>query len=146
MRTPYRLRTAPVRPTDREGTETMTRRTPPLIAAAILSALTFAVPAQAHARYPYKLTGLGTFGGPQADVGNGPYINAYGVIAGTADTGLMDPYGKKDNGAFNGDPFVQHTYVWRHGVLTDLGALGPDPADNSSYPNAINAQGHLAGV
>jgi probable HAF family extracellular repeat protein len=94
----------------------------------------------------YTLTVLRTFGGPQADVGNGPYINAGGVITGTADTDLKDPYGKHDNGAFNSDRYVQHTYAWRNGALTDLGALGPDSAHNSSYPNSINAQGDLAGV
>ena len=124
----------------------MSKRPPSLIAAAILSALAFAVPAQARARYPYTLTVLRTFGGPQADVGNGPYINAGGVITGTADTDLKDPFGKHDGGAFSGDPYVQHTYVWRNGALTDLSALGPHPAHNSSYPNAINAQGDLAGV
>jgi probable HAF family extracellular repeat protein len=124
----------------------MTRRPPTLIAAAILSALTFAATAQASAHYPYTLTDLGTFGGPQASVGNGPYLNAAGVVAGTADTSVSDPFGSSESGAFNGDPYVQHTYLWRNDRLIDLGALGPDPADNSSYPNAINAQGDLAGL
>lgn len=124
----------------------MSRRQPLLIAAAILSAVAFAAPAQARAQYRYTLIDLGTFGGPQADVGNGPYLSATGVATGTADTAVADPYGTSDNGAFNGDPFVQHTYVWRDGALTDLGALGPDPANNSSYPNALNARGDLAGV
>jgi len=119
-----------------------------VFALAALLAVAAAGSAQAHQakHYRYTLTDLGTLGGPQADVGNGPYINARGVVTGTADTALLDPYGTSDNSAFNGDPYVQHTYVSRNGALADLGALGFDPANNSSYPNAINAQGDLAGV
>jgi probable HAF family extracellular repeat protein len=94
--------------------------------------------------YPYTLIDLGTLGGPQAGQGNGPYLTASGVVAGTADTALTDPFGTAENGAFNGDPFVQHTFVWRHGGLTDLGALG-DPTSDSSYPNGINNRGDEAG-
>jgi probable HAF family extracellular repeat protein len=115
-----------------------------LIAAASVAAIAFAGPAQARTHYAYKLIDLSTFGGPQAGQGNGPYLTAGGLVAGTADTALPDPFGSADNGAFNGDPFVQHTYVWRNGVLTDLGALG-DPANDSSYPNAINDRGNAAG-
>lgn len=103
-----------------------------------------AVQAQQTKHYPYRLTILGTLGGPQAGVGNGPYINPSGVPAGTADTARIDPYGRES--AFNDDRYVEHTYVWQNGVLKNLGALGPDGAKNSSYPNAINAQGDLAGI
>src|SRR5947209_7645032 len=115
-----------------------------LIAATSVAAIAFAGPAQARANYAYKLVDLGTFGGPQAGQGNGPYLTAGGLVAGTADTARPDPFGTAENGSFNGDPFVQHTFVWRHGVLTDLGALG-DPAMDSSYPNAINDRGNAAG-
>lgn len=103
--------------------------------------------AHAHAvtPYPYRLIDLGTFGGPQAGQANGPYINPGGLVAGTADTATPDPYAPNDNGAFNGDPFVQHAFLWRHGTLTDLGALGPKPAKNSSYPGEINALGDATG-
>jgi len=109
-----------------------------------------ALPASAAAAAPsqpqYTLIDLGTFGGPQADVGNGPYLGNSAVVAGTADTANLDPYGTKDNGSFNGDKYVQHTYLFSHGVLTDLGALGPDPTKNSSYANWLNSQGEVAGI
>ena len=44
----------------------MSQRLAALIAAAILPALTFAVPSQARAQYPYKLIDPGTFGGPSS--------------------------------------------------------------------------------
>ena len=103
-------------------------------------------PAHASTWYPYRLIDLGTFGGPQAGQGNGPYINSGGVVAGTADTATADPYAPNDNSAFNGDPYVQHAFLSRGGTLIDLGALGPKPAGNSSYPNGINAQADAAGL
>jgi probable HAF family extracellular repeat protein len=56
-----------------------------------------------------------------------------------------DPYAPLDNGAFSGDPFVQHAFAWRNGTLADLGALSP-MVNSSSYPNGINARGDEAGV
>src|SRR5262252_2156619 len=66
---------------------------------------------QAARRYAYKLIDLGTFGGPQAGQGNGPYVNLGGRVAGTADTATADPYAPNDNPSFNGDPFVQHAFL-----------------------------------
>jgi probable HAF family extracellular repeat protein len=132
----------------------MSHRSPParhhgLAALAVaLCSLAAVTPAQAHAPagYRYTLIDVGTFGGPQADVGNGPYLNEAGTVVGTADTARPDPFGASQSGAFNGDPFVQHAYSWKRGTLTDLGALRPGSAGNSSYPNAINGRGHAAGI
>lgn len=41
---------------------------------------------------------------------------------------------------------MQHTFIWREGTTTELGALGPQPNTNSSWPAAINAEGDLAGL
>ena len=114
---------------------------------ALLLALGVGVPAQAQepTKAQYKLVDVGTFGGPQAGVGNQPFLNRRGVV-GTADTSLLDPFGANDSDAFNGDPFVQHAYFWRRGVLTDLGALLPSPSANSSYSNGVNRRGHVAGL
>jgi hypothetical protein len=105
--------------------------------------------AQAHrgAGYPYRLIDLGTLGGPNDGIGNFPpaSLNAAGVVTGTANTSVADPY-SPDNSAFNGDPFVQHTFLWHDGVLRDLGALGAQAGRNSSYPNAINSRGDAAGL
>lgn len=94
-------------------------------------------------RYPYVLIDLGTFGGPQAGQGNQPYLSNTGLVAGTADTATPDPYYPNENAAFNEDPYIQHTFLWQKGVLTDLGAL---PGTNSSYANGINAHGDEAGL
>jgi probable HAF family extracellular repeat protein len=96
--------------------------------------------------FPYRLIDLGTLGGPQAGQGNGPYLSESGLVAGTADTAVPDLFGPNQSGAFNGDPFVQHTLIWRNGAVSDLGALGPQSATNSSYPNGINARGDEAGI
>jgi len=105
-------------------------------------------PARAHppTRYAYTLVDVGTFGGPQAGQGNSASLNESGAVVGTADTSVLDPFGVNESGAFNGDPFVQHAYSWQRGTLTDLGALGSQPANNSSYTNAINERGHAAGL
>lgn len=138
-------------------TQTLTRKTlgvgvaltfgfalSPSVAPAAASA--FRVGTGHGALYPYRLIDLGTLGGPQADVGNGPYMNQDGVVAGTADLGVVDPYTPNDASAFNGDAYVQHAFTWSNGALTGRSALGPHPADNSSYPNGINARGDLAGI
>ncbi|MGP8180005.1 MAG: hypothetical protein ACLP1E_04340 [Acidimicrobiales bacterium] len=116
------------------------------ISAVALVALPTSSAAIASSQPQYTLIDLGTFGGPQADVGNGPFLGNSAVVAGTADTATLDPYGSKDSGSFNGDRYVQHTYLWSHGVLTDLGALGPDPAKNSSYANWLSPRGAVAGL
>jgi probable HAF family extracellular repeat protein len=103
---------------------------------------------QESGQYPYILIDLGTFGGPQAGHGNfapGAFTGD-GAIVGTADTATRYPYSPKGNPAFNGDRYVQHTFIWRKGVLTDLGALGSQPGKNSSYPNWANARGDAAGI
>jgi len=113
-----------------------------------IGALAAVGPAQARQtnHYPYRLIMLATLGGPEAGVGNGPFLGNSAVVAGTADTATLDPYGATDNSSFNGDKYVQHTYLWSHGALTDLGALGPDPAKNSSYANWLSPRGAVAGL
>src|SRR5580704_3489753 len=89
----------------------------------------------------YKLTDMGTFGGPNsAFVGVGAHsINNRGMATGGADTPTPDP---NYPNCF-GDCFVQHTFLRRNGVPTDLGAL---PGVNSSGPNDINSSGVVAGI
>ena len=64
----------------------------------------------------------------------------------TADTALTDPYGPSDNPFFSGDTSVQHAFDWRNGAITDLGALGPQPDNNSSMSTSVNARGDVSGV
>ena len=88
----------------------------------------------------YTLVDLGTFGGPNSFVANTPTpMNSEATVVGIADTPFPDPF---DPYCFT-DCFVAHTFQWRKGVLTDLGALA-DGA--SSGPNAINAAGVITGI
>jgi probable HAF family extracellular repeat protein len=92
----------------------------------------------------YKLIDLGTFGGPLSffSDGNPPLtkiVNNRGIGVGTADTAVPDPYSPN----CLTDCFVAHTFQWKDGVLTDLGAL---PGVNSGFPIAINERGLIVGV
>jgi probable HAF family extracellular repeat protein len=126
---------------------TATRSLTVLLGLAMCAALA-AGPAQARDGHPYTLVDLGTLGGPQSAVGNIPipFAASRGTLVGTADTATADPYGSHENPLFSGDPFVQHTFVWRDGAITDLRALGPQPAMNSSWVASVNARGALAGL
>ena len=121
-----------------------------------------------QSNYAYTLIDLGTLGGPQAGFSNPPLLGQGdgalpgrsqggahrggggslgtldGVAFGTADTATLDPY-PNQNGFLAGDPYVQHAFVWRNGVITDLGALGPVTANNGSSVGFNNAQGDAAG-
>jgi len=93
----------------------------------------------------YKLTDLGTFGGPNAYLPeplNGiKAINNFGMVAGYADTLIPDPFAPNACLAF--ECLVNHTFEWRKGDLFDLGAL---PGVNNSLPNWINATGEIVGI
>jgi probable HAF family extracellular repeat protein len=111
--------------------------------------------AQAHKTSDsrYTLIDLGTLGGPQAAIGNEPQfcpaacaLTGNGAVVVTADTAVVDPYAPNDNPAFSGDPYVQHTFLWRNGVVTQLDSLGTQPGSNSSIPDDVNAQGDAVGL
>jgi uncharacterized membrane protein len=124
----------------------MSKRLAALIAAAMLLALAFAVPAQADAQYPYTLTDVGTLGGPQSFVNlPGFPITGQGAVLGTADTTIAD----NDYPNFNpfivgaADPYLAHAVKWQDGKRTDLGAL---PGNNSSAVFQVNGGGVGAGM
>lgn len=87
----------------------------------------------------YKLVDIGTFGGPNS------YftfitqtLNPHGSATGFADTStaLNPPFCLVDC-------FASHAFVWKDGVVTDLGSL---PGETGfSGPNGINARGVVAG-
>ena len=68
----------------------------------------------------YRLIDLGTLGGPNSAEFEFPFINNRGVIAGAADTALPDPNAPD---CYDPNCFIIHGFVWRHGVMNDLGAL-----------------------
>ncbi len=120
----------------------MSKRLAALIAAAILPALTFALPAQARARYPYTLIDPGTFGGPSSFL-DAPAVplTSQGTLLGTADT--TTPNRAYDSCPSNFcDGYEQHAFMWRNGQLTDLGTL---PRKNGSAIYELNSQGIGAG-
>jgi probable HAF family extracellular repeat protein len=130
------------------------------IAAAALTTLALALaggPAQATAQsgldgqvsaasYPYRLVDPGTFGGPQSFL-NLPAVplTAQGGLLGTADTAIPDADYPNFNPFMVGfpDPYLVHSFEWRDGHLTDLGAL---PGNNSSAVFEVNGSGTGVGM
>jgi probable HAF family extracellular repeat protein len=89
----------------------------------------------------YQFIDLGTFGGPGSYfIGTTVTVNNDGVATGTADTTTPDPYAPF---CFSPECLVTHTFQWKDGMLTDMGAL---PGVNGSIPAAINAGGAIAGI
>jgi probable HAF family extracellular repeat protein len=93
--------------------------------------------ARRHVRY--RLVDLGTFGGPNSSDFASPIMNNEGGITGAADTADSDPNAPN---CYNFDCFVTHAYIWRNGVLTDLGGL---PGGFGSEGNWINDYNQIAG-
>jgi probable HAF family extracellular repeat protein len=83
----------------------------------------------------YKFIDLGTLGGPHSyGSPNGPgsrLINNAGVVASSADTTAQDPFAAFF--CYVPDCMVAHAFRWRHGVMTDLGAL------DDSYSSAVGS-------
>jgi uncharacterized membrane protein len=88
----------------------------------------------------YKLIDLGTFGGPDSFVNGDPpsMINNRGAVAGAADTLTPCSY----PGGFISRGLISPAFMWRDGVLTNVGLL---PGGCFTLPNAINSNGMMAG-
>jgi probable HAF family extracellular repeat protein len=103
-----------------------------------------------HTRY--KLIDLGTLGGPSSaiaptDFGGGENpgrgLTNDGVIVGPAETTMADPFVPN---CASPDCFVSHAFVWKDGVLTDLGTTqGGSNSDLGSVAHWINDRGWIAG-
>jgi probable HAF family extracellular repeat protein len=92
---------------------------------------------QKQEHHHYKLIDVGTFGGPSSIFSNpdSKVVNNRGTAAGWADTSTPDP------GCFL-DCLVNHAFVWKNGVTTDLGAL---PGGLSSLALGVNNRGLIVG-
>lgn len=92
------------------------------------------------ARYPYTLVDLGTLGGPNSFQNYpGRSLTENGAAIGAADTPQPDP---RAPSCF-GDCTISPAAEWRHGQLTDLGAL---PGPNNACATWIDERGTVAGV
>jgi probable HAF family extracellular repeat protein len=89
----------------------------------------------------YKLFDVGTFGGPasQYSVPSSAGLNNRGTATGVADTSIPDP-NPAPNCFF--DCFVDHAFVSKDGVTTDLGTL---PGGASSFAYSVNNNGISVG-
>jgi probable HAF family extracellular repeat protein len=102
-----------------------------------LAAQEKAKPHHPHQYHHYQLIDVGTFGGPSSGFSNpdSRVLNERGTATGVADTPTADP------NCFL-DCFVVHAFVWRNGVVTDLGTL---PGGQSSFPYWVNDRGFIVG-
>jgi probable HAF family extracellular repeat protein len=106
----------------------------------------------------YKVTDIGTFGGPSSYFDNlhltdnyffntvfynfSQVLNSKGVLVGFADTPAPDPSSANPMFCYVLDCFVTHAFQWQNGVKTDLGAL-PEGASSAAF--WINSNGLIAG-
>ena len=96
----------------------------------------------------YKLIDMGTLGGHQSGEAeeNQTFtapatrmINTRGMVTGAAELNVPDPY----------IPYcliscmLVHSFLWRDGEITDLGAL---PGANDTFPNWVNDRGEVVGA
>lgn len=98
---------------------------------------------QVAKHHRYKLTDIGTLGGPEsyysaAGVGS-QILNNQGTVTGYGDTSEPDPYAPN---CWDIDCFLGRAFRWQNGVLTDLGTL---PGGYNSAVSSINARGWIAG-
>jgi uncharacterized membrane protein len=89
----------------------------------------------------FRLVDLGTLGGSHSygEI-NGmgiPLLNNSGIVGSWADTAMPDP-----NAPDCQDCFLAHAFRWKHGAMSDLGAL---PGINFSAAGSTNARGWMAG-
>jgi probable HAF family extracellular repeat protein len=108
---------------------------------------TLATPLQLAAQHTrYKLIDLGTLGGPQSQLAMGRTLNNRGTFAGCADTAIPDPNYPNFNPflppAGVADPFIFHTFEFKDGRVTDMGAL---PGTNSSCESFVTDRGLIVG-
>ena len=90
-------------------------------------------------RVRFQLVDLGTLGGPNSSEFAAPIINNQGAITGASDTADSDP---NFPNCYSPDCFVNHAYIGRDGVLTDLAGL---PGGFGSEGNGINDHNQIAG-
>jgi probable HAF family extracellular repeat protein len=106
----------------------------------LIASLIAAVPLAAQ-QPRFRLVDLGTLGGPHSYGSiNGTgfrLLNDSGIVGSFADTAMPDP-----NAPDCPNCFLAHAFRWKHGVISDLGAL---PGVNFSAVGSINSRGWATG-
>ena len=100
---------------------------------------------QAHKHHHYQLIDLGTLGGAQSTQAGGRALNDRGTVVGCADTSTPNPNYPNFNpilSPFGADPFIFHTFEFKDGSVTDMGAL---PDANSSCESFLTDGGLIVG-
>jgi probable HAF family extracellular repeat protein len=95
---------------------------------------------QHRMHHHYRLIDMGSFGGSLGLFSNpgDKVVNNRGTATWIADSSIPDPY--FPNCFF--DCFIDHAFVWKNGVTTDLGTL---PGGLSSFPYEVNNRGLIVG-
>ncbi len=113
-------------------------------------ALPFQLPAQ-HKRY--ELINIDTFGGPASFIdptgatGGPKQVNSSGTAVGSSDLPIPTTAHSSGFVCFGPEgtqPFVDHAFQWKDGIVSDLGALGG--TEDCSIATAINDSGLIAGI
>ena len=126
----------------------------PISALAVFAALAMALELFAqdardhHSRHHvYRLSEVGTFGGPWSDYATGPgdslepnYFNGWGALVGVAQTGVTDPFSPN---CFFSNCYATDAFVFLNGALTNLGTL---PGSSNSVAYGINDWGLVVGI
>jgi probable HAF family extracellular repeat protein len=85
------------------------------------------------------LTDLGTLGGPDSNVAEGPMLNVIGEVVGFSDTSAADPNGEDFCGF--GTNLVCLSFVWEKGAIAPLPTLG----GNNAVASGVNNRGEIVG-
>lgn len=116
-----------------------------MVAIALVATLAGPTQLSAQQHHHYKLIDLGTLGGPHSYGsvnGNGfTLLNNSGEVASYADLVTPDPNAALF-GCYDPDCFQLHAFLWKNGVMNDLGAL---PINNNSAAGSINERGWATG-
>ena len=89
----------------------------------------------------YRILDVGTFGGPNSQTnGTSRVMNNMGTVAGMADSDQVCPHAP---GVGLTTGFISPAFIWRNGVLTNIGLL---PGGCASLPVGINQRGTIVGV
>jgi probable HAF family extracellular repeat protein len=121
----------------------MKHKLPACITGMVFTALAITAQVAAQQAPRYKLIDLGALGGPisygSVNGDGSRLLNDAGVVASYADLAAPDP-----NASFFclADCYQAHASLWKHGIITDLGAL---PENNNSAAGSINSRGWATG-